>query len=190
MSCGRLIEIIDWKFSGEAFGRVFSFRGAYAPLIFFLHIPLTKTSPSEEKKAPLWRKKSAPRKSVSAHKFTSAPQKRYRDTVWWVLLLVEYALMNLAAEPRHLQGLQYREPPPTQNQEARAANSVRKTWGGERWRREQRLTATAEKLHRCFNLNMAIDPQSHSKYWWKLLLRIWWLSGTIMAGAAEPGLLN
>ena len=87
MRCGRLIEIIDWKFSGEAFGRVFSFRGAYAPLIFFLHIPLTKTSPSEEKKAPLWRKKSAPRKSVSAHKFTSAPQKRYRDTVWWKTLM-------------------------------------------------------------------------------------------------------
>ena len=111
-------------------------------------------------------------------------------TLTWVLLLFEYAQMNLAAEPRHSQGLQYREPPPTQNQEARAANSVRKTWGGERWRREQRLKATAEKLHRCFNLNMAIDPQSHSKYWWKLLLRIWWLSGTIMAGAAEPGPLN
>ena len=41
-----------------------------------------KKRPSEEKKAPLWRKKSAPLKSVSAHKFTSAPQKRYRDTVW------------------------------------------------------------------------------------------------------------
>ena len=27
--------------------------------------------------------------------------------------------MNLAAEPRHSQGLQYREPPPTQNQEAK-----------------------------------------------------------------------
>ena len=85
MRCGRLIEIIDWKFSGEAFGRIFSFRGAYAPLIFFLHIPLTKTSPSEEKKsAPL--KKSASLKSVSAHKFTAAPQKRYRDTVWEKLL--------------------------------------------------------------------------------------------------------
>ena len=46
--CGRLIEIIDWKFSGEAFGRIFSFRGAYAPLIFFLHFPLTKTSPPEK----------------------------------------------------------------------------------------------------------------------------------------------
>ena len=33
--------------------------------------------------------------------------------------------MNLAAEPRHSQGLQYREPPPTQNQEARAAMSGR-----------------------------------------------------------------
>ena len=89
MRCGRLIEIIDWKFSGEAFGRIFSFRGAYAPLIFFCifhwpkRAPLKKKKrPSEEKKAPLWRKKSAPLKSVSAHKFTSAPQKRYRDTVW------------------------------------------------------------------------------------------------------------
>ena len=43
-------------------------------------------------------------------------------TLTWVLLLFEYAQMNLAAEPRHSQGLQYREPPPTQNQEARAAN--------------------------------------------------------------------
>ena len=58
MRCGRLIEIIDWKFSGEAFGRIFSFRGAYAPLIFFLHIPLTKTSPSEEKKRPSEEKKA------------------------------------------------------------------------------------------------------------------------------------
>ena len=43
-------------------------------------------------------------------------------TLTWVLLLFEYAQMNLAAEPRHSQGLQYRKPPPTQNQEARAAN--------------------------------------------------------------------
>ena len=60
MRCGRLIEIIDWKFSGEAFGRIFSFRGAYAPLIFFLHIPLTKMSPSEEKKRPSEEKKAPP----------------------------------------------------------------------------------------------------------------------------------
>ena len=62
MSCGRLIEIIDWKFSEEAFGRNSSFGGAYAPLIFFLHIPLTKTSPSEEEKNAPLKKKSAPLK--------------------------------------------------------------------------------------------------------------------------------
>ena len=52
------------------------------PWFFFCIFHWPKQVPSEEKKAPLWRKKSAPLKSVSAHKFTSAPQKRYRDTVW------------------------------------------------------------------------------------------------------------